>query len=410
MSRRNTLILVAALLAAILFYQRVLTSPYTRVLSQAMATIRRHALEPVDDARLFENAMHGMLDRLDPHAAYIAPHQLDGYNETMDLQFAGVGMQLAVDPKTHRLRVVSPLAGSPAQQAGILAGDLILRIGKTDTKNMSIATAAGLLRGQPGEPVTLSILHEGEKRPKEIRLVREIVHVDSVVGDTRNANGSWNFLLKGHPRIGYVRIGSFTDATTEELKQALAQLKSDDVQGVVLDLRDNPGGYVDAAVQVCDLFLRSGVIVTTRYRGGRAVRTSAASGDAPYPDLPLVVLVNDQSASAAEIVAACMQDNHRAAIVGTRTYGKGTVQDIIQLGRQYGAMRFTTASYWRPNGQNIERRPDATDKDAWGVSPDEGSQVDLDPKEYARWQIWRARRDVFHSPTTKKKNEKKTVR
>lgn len=402
MSRRNTLILVASLLAAFLFYQRVLTSPYTRVMSQAMRTIRRHALEPVEEAKLFENAMHGMLDRLDPHSAYIEPGKLDAYTETLDLQFAGVGLQLAPDPKTTRLRVISPLVGSPAQRAGILAGDLILRIGKSDTKGMSLATAAGLLRGRPGEPVTLSVLREGEKQPKEIRLVREIIHKDSVVGDTRNADGSWNFFLDGHPRIGYVRIGSFTDATAAELKKAIAQIASRHVQGLVLDLRDNPGGYVDSAVQVCDLFLRSGAIVTTRYRSGRSVHTSVASGNAPYADLPLVVLVNDETASAAEIVAACLQDNRRAAIVGQRTYGKGTVQDIIQLGKDYGAMRLTVASYWRPNGQNIDRRPDAKEKDTWGVSPDKGCQVVLDKAEYERWLEWRAGRDVFQSPTEKK--------
>ena len=165
--------------------------------------------------------------------------------------------------------VLSPLAGSPAYRAGIRAGDRILRIGEASTQGMSLPDAVGLLRGKPGDPVTLTVLHEGENQPTEIKIVREKIQIDTVLGDTRNADGSWNFFLQGDDRIGYVRITSFTDKTADELEKALTWLSAHDMRGLVLDLRDDPGGYITAAVDVCDMLLPSGVIVTVRRRDGR---------------------------------------------------------------------------------------------------------------------------------------------
>jgi carboxyl-terminal processing protease len=412
MPRRNLLILLVVALVALVCYQRVEKNPYARVLADAMSTIERRALEPVKDSQLFERAMDGMLDSLDQNSAYLTPDDLEKFEESIDLQFAGVGMELGLDPETKQLTVLSPLVGSPAHRAGILAGDRILRVGKTATEGMSLNEAIMLLHGKPGEPVTLSILHPGEEKPKEVRLVREIVQVASVLGDTRNADGSWNFFLAGRDRIGYIRISSFTDETVVELRDALAWLTAHDMRGLVLDLRDDPGGYLDAAVDVCDLFLRSGAIVTTKRRSGQTSRVCTASGNAPFVDFPLALVVNQQTASAAEIVAACLQDNHRAVVVGQRSFGKGTVQEIVHLGQEYGAMKLTTASYWRPSGRNIQRPPRATAKDQWGVSPNEGFQVVLDKDEFEHWQLWRAERDVFRSPTKPaptKKGEKPFV-
>lgn len=400
MPRRNLLILLLIALVAIVCYQRAPRDPYARVLGEAMRTIEGRALERVTDEQLFAHAMDGMLDNLDQYSAYLTPDDWEKFEQSLDLQFAGVGMELELDPDTKQLTVLSPLVGSPAYQAGILAGDRILRIGKTGTDGMSLNDAVVLLRGKPGEPVTLSILHPGEKQPKEVHLVREIVQIASVLGDTRNADGSWNFVLAGHNGIGYVRISSFTDETVVELREVITRLATRDLRGLVLDLRDDPGGYLDAAVDVCDLFLRSGVIVTTKRRGGQIARLCTAAGNTPFADLPLAVVVNQQTASAAEIVAAALQDNHRAVVVGQRSFGKGTVQEIMPLGRDYGAMKLTTASYWRPSGQNIQRPPRATAKDQWGVSPNEGFEVVLDKEEFDRWQQWRADRDAFR-PATK---------
>ena len=387
---------------ALVCYQRVERNPYARVLADAMTTIENRSLEPVKDAALFDGAMDGMLSQLDDYSTYISPADLPEFQQSIDLQFAGVGMELALDPETKQLTVLSPLVGSPAYRAGILAGDRILRIGKATTDGMSLSDAVALLHGKPGEPVTLLIRHEGQGEPEEVKLVREIIQVPSVLGDTRNVDGSWNFLLAGRDRIGYLRISSFTDDTAAELREAIGWLAAHDMRGLVLDLRDDPGGYLDAAVRVCDLMVRSGVIVTTRSRSGRITRTFAAGGDAPFADFPLAVVVNQQTASAAEIVAACLQDDHRAVIVGQRTFGKGTVQEIIELGRDYGAMKLTTSSYWRPSGKNIHRPPHAAANDQWGVSPDKGYQVVLSKDEFARWQLWRARRDVFQPPAERR--------
>jgi carboxyl-terminal processing protease len=165
----------------------------------------------------------------------------------------------------------------------------------------------------------------------------------------------------------------------------------------VLDLRDDPGGYITAAVDVCDMLISSGVIVTVRRRGGQIGETYAATGRGTYTDFPIAVLVNDMSASAAEIVAACLQDNHRATIVGERSYGKGSVQEVIDLEKGCGAMKITTASYWRPSGKSIQRPAKVDSKSNWGVSPDEGFKVAMDRQEQNRWREWRSKRDVFQS-------------
>lgn len=394
MPRRNLLILFLVVLIAVLCRERVQSNPYGRVLANAMNRIERNSLDPVGELKLFEGAMDGMLGQLDDYSTYISPRDLPEFQEIVDLQFAGVGIEVAIDPTTKQLMVLSPVQNSPAARAGILAGDRILRIGKTSTAGMSFNDALVLLRGKKGEPVMLTILHEGETKSQEIEIVREIVQMESVLGDTRNADGTWNFFLAGYDHIGYIRINSFTDATIIELRQTLASMTQEGMRGLVLDLRDNPGGYLDAAVNVCDLLIDSGVIVTTRRREGRISKTCSATGDAPFANFPIAVVINQNSASAAEIVAACLQDHKRAVIVGQRSYGKGTVQEMIHLEQGCGAMKLTTSSYWRPSGKNIQRPRNATDKDNWGVSPDKGCKVVFTNDEFTQWQLWRARRNV----------------
>ncbi len=400
MPRRNLLLLLFAALVAAICLQRVQPNPYLRVLAEAMTLVERRALEPTNDKQLFEGAMTGMIEQLDENSAYIPDNQLSEFHETIDGQFGGVGILIGIDPDSKAIVVLSPLAGWPAARAGILAGDRILRIDDASTQGMSIGDAMLRLRGAPNTKVKLAISRAGRADPLVFDLTREVIHEETVLGDTRNPDGRWNYFLDGQDRIGYLRIISFTDDTIVELRTALAALAAGNMRGLVLDLRDNPGGYLDAAVGTCDLFVRSGVIVTTRRREGRAVRTIVAGGAAPYADLPLAVLVNGQTASAAEIVAACLQDNGRAPVVGQRTFGKGTVQELIDLPQGCGAMKITTSSYWRPNGRNIHRSPDASPKDDWGVSPDAGCAVELDPAEYNRWLAWRARRDVHQPPET----------
>jgi carboxyl-terminal processing protease len=239
--------------------------------------------------------------------------------------------------------------------------------------------------------------------------VRQIVQVESVLGDTRNPNGSWNYFLDGHNQIGYLRISCFTDETPNELRQCLARMIKQGMRGLVIDLRDDPGGYLSAAVAVCNLFVKNGEIVTTRGRGGQIRESHSADGRAPFTDFPIAIVVNQETASAAEIVAACLQDNRRAVVVGQRTYGKGTVQELIDLERGCGAMKLTTSSYWRPSGKDIRRAHGATAKDDWGVSPDEGCTVALAKDEFNRWQVWRNSRDL-HQPIPDEALDKKDAK
>ena len=269
-----------------------------------------------------------------------------------------------------------------------------MRIEGTPTAGLSLEQVKSLLRGKPHESVRLLVLHAGGKEPVQITVVREIIHVPTVLGDTRNKDGSWNFFLEGHDRVGYVQISTFSNDTAKDLRRALRRLAAGRVRGLVLDLRNDPGGYLDAAVDVCRLLIGRGVIVTTRGRGDVVRETYRADEAGPYTGFPMAVLVNQDTASAAEIVAACLQDQHRAAIVGQRSYGKGTVQEVIDLGRPYGAMKFTTKSYWRPSGKNIQRPAKDSASGDWGVRPDKGCDVPFDADEF-QWQALAPRRDAF---------------
>ncbi len=366
-----------------------------QTLIYALNQISARSLDEVDRDSLFQGAMEGMVGRLDDHSAYITPEQVPQFRQTLDQRFGGVGIQVSVDPQTGYLTVLSPLVGSPAQKAGILAGDQILRVDGESTEGMSIPECVDRIQGKPGTPVVLTVLHAGADKPVDIEVVRAVIRVDTVLGDVRLPDGSWDFFLEGHEGIGYLRINTFAEDTGTEIRQALAGLQEAGMRGLILDLRNDPGGLLGAAIEVADLFIREGIIVTTRNRHGDIRQAFAASGTGPYTDFPMVVLVNQYSASASEIVAACLQDHGRAVVVGQRTYGKGTVQEIIELGPGRGTLKLTTASYWRPSGRNIHRVLDADEDDDWGVSPDEGFDVPLDNEELARLSLWRNRRDMY---------------
>ncbi|MGA2061474.1 MAG: S41 family peptidase [Thermoguttaceae bacterium] len=405
MPRRNLLFLLAVCIFTLVCYQKTQTNQYGELLSESLDLIERISLEKVKPEELFEGAMEGMVDRLnsgglDENSSYIPPKTLPEFREMIDQQFGGVGIEVAIDSKTREITVVSPLPGSPAFTAGVLAGDKILRIDDHSTQGMSIRDAASLLRGKTGDPVNITVLHQGEDKPVEIKIVRAVIQGETVLGDTRNADGSWNYFLPGYDRIGYLRITSFGDETAAELKRAVQRLVDHDMQGLILDLRDNPGGLLPAAIGVCDLFIPSGIIVSTRGRDGGNLDAWQASGKGAFTKFPMVVLVNQYSASASEIVAACLQDQHRAAIVGQRTYGKGTVQKVIELDDSRGALKLTTASYWRPSNKNIHRRKDAGENEDWGVSPDSGWEVRVEGDDLTRLRLWRMRRDISKAAET----------
>ena len=395
MPRRNLHLLVALTILCLVCAMRV--SRPGRILVYAMDQIDTRYLEEIDDRQLFEGALEGMMSRLDENSSYITPDVLAEFQESLEKEFGGVGIEILLDPNTKQLTVASPLVGTPAYEGGVRAGDKVLRIDGRSTQGLSLQDAADRMRGKPGDPVTLTILHQGEDEPVEIELVRAVIRVDTVLGDTRNSDGSWNYFLDGYDRIGYLRINSFGEQTDIELKGALAWLVEHDMRGLILDLRNDPGGLLVASIGVCDLFLDSGVIVTTRRRDGHIKQTFSATKEGTYSGFPLAVLVNKYSASASEIVAACLQDHKRAVVVGQRSYGKGTVQEIIDLEAGQGMLKLTTASYWRPSGKNIHRTKDAQQDDDWGVSPNEGYEVEVEGKELAKLLRWRLRRDLYQA-------------
>ena len=396
MPRRTLWLIFIVAVASLACYERADRNPYGRWFSEVLDTVNRYYVEPVDDQKLFEGALNGMIGRLDEYSAFLPRNQASQFQETIDQQYGGIGIEVNLEGENKDLTVMSPLVGTPAYKAGVRAGDKIVAIDGKSTANRTLNDIVGWLRGHPGDPVTLSVLRTGQEDPLTFELVRARIKVDSVLGDLRAPDGSWNFFLPGEDKIGYLRINSFGETTVEELNAALVWLTERDCRGVILDMRNNPGGLLQGAEEVCDLFLPKGAtIVTTRGRDERVQRKAEATGSGQYQQLPLVVLVNDKSASAAEIVAACLQDHKRASVVGERTWGKGTVQNVIPLEGGRSLLKLTIASYWRPSGKNIHRLESSIADDEWGVKPSAGHEVKLDEEQTASMEEARRRRDVL---------------
>jgi carboxyl-terminal processing protease len=364
---------------------------------------RKYVRELDDDAKrkLVEDMVNGGLERLDPHSAYINPKKFRQFTKESRGKFGGIGIQVSTDRQSGVLAVISPLVGTPAYDAGILAGDLILKIDGRSTENMPIAEAVDLIQGDPGQRVTLNVLHEGTKEPVDVDLTRAMIHVQSVLGDVRRSDNpeDWDFMVDKENKIGYLRLMTFSETAADELRKAVTQLQADGVRGVILDLRLNPGGLLKEAVEVSDLFLPEGRIVSTRGRNGQEETYDAQEKGTllmPASDNPMVVLINKYSASASEIVAAALQDHKRAVIIGERSYGKGSVQNVIRMENGASALKLTTASYWRPSGKNIHRFPDSKDSDEWGVKPNDGFDIAMKDEERLAYVIYRRERDIIH--------------
>lgn len=328
--------------------------------------VERNYVEGIDRKVLLQAAIDGVLEKLDPYSNYIAPEEMSQFETALNHQFGGIGIQIAIDK--GQLKVMSPLYGTPAYRAGVHAGDAILEVDGKSTKGFSNDDAIKALKGEPGTDVKLKIQSRSGP-PRELTLTREIIKLETVLGDHRKLNDQWDFMLDPAKRIGYVRLDAFGRETADQLRDALIELQAQDVRGLVLDLRFNPGGLLSSAVEVADLFIPTGRIVST---SGRNVKEQAweARPEGTFESFPMVVLVNHYSASASEVVSACLQDHKRATVVGERTWGKGSVQNVVELQGGRAALKLTTAGYKRPSGKNIHRLPGAKDSDEWGVTPD----------------------------------------
>ncbi len=397
MPLRNILIIAFSAIASLICYDTAQRNRFAATITEAMSIIEDEFIEDIEARRLFESAMDGMVQDLDQYSGFISRDDFSQFQESLDQNFGGIGIIVEVDSKSNRLTVMSPLVNTPAFRAGIRAGDVILEIDGVSTEGMSLRDAVGFMRGPPGSTVKVQIQHR-DGQTEDLSVGRAIIPVTSVKGDRQRPDGKWIFHLESEPDIGYIRISSFGEKTVSELRDAL-EFDNGPVKALVIDLRNNAGGLLTAAVDTCDMLIDSGKIVTTRGRGGKERRreVATASGTIVDRDIPVVVLVNHYSASASEIVAACLQDHGRAVVVGERTWGKGTVQNIIELEGGKSALKLTTATYWRPSGQNIHKSKKATDEDAWGVRPDNGFEVILTDDEALDVAKERQRRDVLPS-------------
>jgi carboxyl-terminal processing protease len=368
-------------------------------------------LSPERERKLVEDMINGGLERLDPHSQYINAHDYKQFDKQSEGKFGGVGIQVGFDRQNRgQLTVISPMPGTPAYEAGVLAGDVILKIDGKATDSIRMSEAVDMIQGEPGSKVTLTVLHEGSRKPVDIEITRAIINVPSVLGDRRKPDrpAEWDFFIDRANRIGYVRLTAFNKTSAKELRDVVEGLERDGCRGLILDLRNNPGGLLRSAVEIADMFLNDGIIVSTKGRNHKNEVYRAKMQDTlmsePGRVVPIVILINRNSASASEIVAAALQDHKRAIIIGERSYGKGSVQNIILLENETSALKLTTASYWRPSGKNIHRFPDrkdfeaaGIDPDEWGVKPDPGFEVKLTDEERLEYMIYRAERDVVRA-------------
>ena len=325
---------------------------FTKVLN----LVQQYYVEPVDVHKLIYGAIKGMLRELDPHTSFMPPDLFKDFESETSGEFGGLGIEISM--QNGILTIISPIEDTPAWEAGIKAGDKVIAVDGTSTKGLSLVEASQLMRGKKGSKTTLTIVREGEDEPRDIGIVRGNVKIRSV---------KFTDLEDGY---GYFRITSFIENTSHDLEKQLEDFsKKSTVKGAIIDLRRNPGGLLDQAIKVSDLFLKEGTIVSTIARDPKNKEVVAASKKGKYTDFPLVILMNEYSASASEIVAGALQDNQRALVMGQRSFGKGSVQHVIKLGDGSG-LKLTIARYYTPSGKSIQ---------AEGITPDiELDEVDAE--------------------------------
>ena len=334
-----------------------------RAFTEVFGRVKSDYVESVEDKDLLEYAIKGMLSGLDPHSAYLDPEEFKEMRIGTDGKFGGLGIEVSME--NGFVKVISPIDDTPAERAGIKAGDVIVRLDDTPVKGMTLNEAVKIMRGEPGTDILLTVVREGEEGPLKITITRDIIRIKSVRSRTLD------------PGYGYIRISQFQSATGTSMRKQLSELKKEnggELKGLVLDLRNNPGGVLNASVSVADAFVSKGKIVYTEGRVKDSLLTFNASPNDLLKSAPIVVLVNGGSASASEIVAGALQDHKRAIIMGTKTFGKGSVQTIMPMNNG-AALKITTARYFTPSGRSIQ---------AEGIEPDiEVEQLEVSKKEDA---------------------------
>ncbi len=320
-----------------------------RTFAEVFAKVKSDYVENVNDRELIENAIRGLLEGLDPHSAYLDKSAFESLQEGTSGEFGGLGIEVSME--NGFIKVIAPIDDSPAQKAGIQSGDLIIRLDDTPVKGMSLNDAVGKMRGKPGTDINITIAREREEKPISLTITRDVITRKSASARTLE------------PGFGYLRVSNFQTNTANDAQRALETLIQDnkgELRGLILDLRNNPGGILNGAVAISDLFLEDGLIVYTEGRINDSRLSFSAKPVDMLNNAPLIVLVNDGSASASEIVAGALQDHKRAIIMGEKTFGKGSVQTILPMMNE-SALKLTTARYYNPSGRSIQ---------ASGIEPD----------------------------------------
>lgn len=365
---------------------------FVRTLVDIHRQVATNYADPVEEEKLREGAINGMLQELDPYSIYVPPAREEEFNRLLDGSFKGVGIQIDKNEETGDIVVVSPIEGSPAFKAGVLAGDIILKVnGEELPRDLKIEEVIKRISGPVGSEVVLLVKHaSGEEQ--EVRIKRQEIVLPTVKGYRRHPDNTWDYYVSKDPRVAYIRVTQFTPETSGKLRAALESLLADGMKGLILDLRFNPGGRLDQATEVVDMFIPHGRIVSTRGRN-RPERVEMAQENGTLPHFPMAVLVNEHSASASEIVAGSLADNKRALVVGERTYGKGSVQEVIPLDGKSGELKLTVAYYYLPSGRLVHRKEDAAD---WGVDPQ--VKVPMDEETQRKVMMAQANEELLRAP------------
>jgi carboxyl-terminal processing protease len=379
------------------------------LLDQMIKQIEQNYILEVDRSELMDTAIRAIVGKLGAGANFLRTNdmvfmdarEVENLNVHIEQKVAGIGAALHIDEPTREIVVTTVLPRSPAVKGGVLTGDRIVGIDDVElAPETKLEEVIKRLRGPVGTAVTVAVKREGAQNLLKLELVRDVINLATVKGRHYRADQSWEFMLDEQRRIGYIRLEYLGKQAVAEMRAALNDLTARQMKGLILDLRHNPGGSLDEAIAVSDLFVENGRIVTVKSRGGEKAYDAKAEGT--FSGFPITVLADRQTASAAEIIAACLQDHQRARVVGERTFGQGIVRSLVQLQGGLGALRLPVAAYYRPNGKNVNRYPHLADSDDWGVKPSEGYEVVLTDEEVKLYETDRSARDILNTAATPK--------
>jgi carboxyl-terminal processing protease len=362
-----------------------------QLLDEMIRQIEQNYVLEVDRSELMEAAIQAIVGKLGANGgllrtndmAFLDANEVKEANANVQQKIAGIGAMLRADPETHEVILQDLYPGSPAIQSGLHAGDRIMKINGAPTPINDLKQAVELLRGPVGTTVSIAVKREGSSDLLQLELRRDVIRLSSVSGYRQKPDHTWDHMLDDQKKIGYIRVTYSGAETLKDMVSAITELKARGLKALILDLRDDPGGLLDSAVAVSDLFVDEGKIVTVKSRNGEKVYKATKGG---FTDFPMAVLVSRNTASAAEIIAACLQDHRRAIVVGERTLGQGLVKSLIQLKDGAGALKIPVGTLYRPNGNCLNRYPTSKDSDEWGVQPDPGNELALSDDDWRQSQ------------------------